>query len=427
MKPFALVTEWEDPKRAKGAELRATWGSLRIEVAGSPAHHVVTRYFDEGLNTVRNQVYLPLYPLAEWIAYHWFQLLHGTGRSGAGEHDIRRGSEGFALPHLRVWSLGAELRVVWTPSSDPRAGVQFLEGGEAVLPREQVEQELTGFLDKVVQRLDEAHIAGTPLQREWASIYQLDPQERQFCVAAASLGLDPFNLPEGKEEEILETASLLRPEILDEFLPAVSSDTLVDQARALAAALTALPEKGGPDEQVDAIRSQLRFPSKMELAWRRGYELARRARELLALSPGRVELATMEALTRPSEAAPLSRLPRVEGLIARNGTHAATALAPEFSRRREDSRRFALARALCEKLLLPSSSTSILTKERTTRQRVNRSFAAEFLAPAADLRARITAQSLSTDDVQDLADEFGVSTYTIENQIMNHHLAAIEE
>jgi hypothetical protein len=112
-----LVVEWEDPCGAKGDELRATWCRLAISVGQTP----VTRIEDERAQTVRDAVYCPAYPLAEWFAFNWWSLLNETERrtSAPEKHNIRFAREGFALPDLELFSEDSFVRAVWKPPHEP--------------------------------------------------------------------------------------------------------------------------------------------------------------------------------------------------------------------------------------------------------------------------------------------------------------------
>jgi hypothetical protein len=426
MSVLRIKTEWEDPKRAKGLELRATWGSLLVEVEHAGVVNTATRHYDRALDAIRGQVYAPLYPLAEWIAFHWFQLLHGAERfSDERNHDIRFGAEGFALPKLRLWSEGSDIRVAWSPTIDETARIEFLGGEEFALPRAPVEQELADFLNRVASRLQECGINDTPLQEEWAAILAMDSEERDYCVAAANLGLDPFDLPEMVEMRILKAGALVPQDIQEEFFPAASGESVLEEAEALASAIRELDQRREQGTSLDRLRSKITNSGTIRVAWQAGYELAHQTREALAIPSGRANLDTLISLTSPHSIDALSRLPRVEGLISRNCANSGSAVAPSFDQRRVESKKFATARLLCEALLLSSSRSALLTKERTTRQKLNRAFAAELLAPASELRTRVTGSEISQEEIQELAEEYEVSSYVIENQIKNHSLAAI--
>ena len=83
--------------------------------------------------------------------------------------------------------------------------------------------------------------------------------------------------------------------------------------------------------------------------------------------------------------------------------------------------RFLLCRALGE--VFYSRGDALLTKGATARQRLNRAFAAEFLAPSRSLAKRIVHPTVDGEQVDDLAEEFGVSTRVIQHQLENHQIA----
>lgn len=422
---FRILTEWEDPKRAKGEELRATWASLRVQLETNDFSKAVTWLYDKDFNTVRHQVFGPMYPLAEWMALHWFQMLHGTERSSERDQDIRFGAEGFALPRLRICSEGDHVRLRWVPYIHHGANVEFLGEGDFTLPRAQVESELYSFLNRVVARLEEHQISGTTLQTEWQGILELDREERDFCIAVASLGLDPFDLPEGMEERIQGVAGLLSSEVMEDFFPAATSESVLEEAEAVSAVIRHLQGLQKPNTQLEKVRQSMQMLEPGINPWVMGYEAARKTRTLLGVNAGPISL---DLLTELGDAAPVDELAsvkRVDGIVMRNGTSSAAAVQPDSFTKRKDNLKFSLARLLCERLMLQASATGLITREKTTRQKVNRAFAAELLAPAAELQKRLAHSEVSHEDIQDLADEFDVSSFVIEKQIQNHRLAMI--
>ena len=62
--------DWVDAEGIRGPELAATWAALCIRIGDS----VITRVLDARAKTVREFVYVPLYPLAEWLATNWWFL-----------------------------------------------------------------------------------------------------------------------------------------------------------------------------------------------------------------------------------------------------------------------------------------------------------------------------------------------------------------
>ena len=87
-----------------------------------------------------------------------------------------------------------------------------------------------------------------------------------------------------------------------------------------------------------------------------------------------------------------------------------------------------MARALGDYLARASPGPGLLSSLSTDRQAQSRAFAAEFLAPADALRARLAGNSsVEPERTDDLAREFGVSSEVIRRQIENHDMGAIVE
>ncbi len=70
MAQLSFDWDWMDAPGVNGPELAATWARLRIKAGKS----TVTRVLDERAKTVREHLYVPLYPMAEWLAANWWFL-----------------------------------------------------------------------------------------------------------------------------------------------------------------------------------------------------------------------------------------------------------------------------------------------------------------------------------------------------------------
>ena len=94
----------------------------------------------------------------------------------------------------------------------------------------------------------------------------------------------------------------------------------------------------------------------------------------------------------------------------------------------ESGRVFALCRALFEYLTTPEHGIALATGTYSERQKRNRAFAAEFIAPADKIADQIPARGcVSSEDIGVIAAEFGTSEFVIRGQIQNHRLATIQE
>jgi Zn-dependent peptidase ImmA (M78 family) len=109
-----------------------------------------------------------------------------------------------------------------------------------------------------------------------------------------------------------------------------------------------------------------------------------------------------------------------ETLVATNDREA-----PGFAinSRSERRKKFALCRGLFEYLTTTNGEPMLVTKEHTDRQKRNRAFAAEFLAPSDLLKRDISESYVDEDMVESLAQKYGVSPMLIAHQIENHDIA----
>ncbi len=181
--------EWQDPAGARGEELCATWASLSILIDGSP----VTELQDRQSKSVRTSVFLPLFPLAEWLADNWWFLQSEVERPDTARscdfdrrHNLRWAREGFALPSLRFVTLGKDVEAKWESLDIPEAGIRFLASGIAVLSGSAFGDTLRDFVNAVVERLDNRDLPRTTLHDQWLAIQEADAEEREFCDAAAA-------------------------------------------------------------------------------------------------------------------------------------------------------------------------------------------------------------------------------------------------
>ncbi len=198
-KDFKIDWNWESPLDAKGRELRATWGSLTI----SYKNEVITQVYDSSTKSVREHIYAPFYPLAEWIMLNWWFLMYEPYTSSKFthiedyliRHNISFAKEGYALPNLIIKPQGQTVSLKWgNIKNDTINGIRFINNGEATLLLDEVKDELLNFVGVVSERLKEHGINDTLLQEEWNAYKNISKDEEEFCKVAAFSGLDPYNI-----------------------------------------------------------------------------------------------------------------------------------------------------------------------------------------------------------------------------------------
>ncbi len=442
MADLTFEFEWVDPGGARGPELRATWARLELTAAGE----MITRVLDQQTRSVRDALYLPLYPVAEWIASNWWRLLYegpsphlADGNGYSSRHCLAEAGEGFALPALSLEPQGESLRLSWTPRKPLRTPLEFLGGGVSFLDREAVQAGLRELVDAVVGRLEEVGVEGTFLQDEWRALRDLEPDEEEFCRLAATLGLDPFQVPEDLAGKVIEAAEKVPLAVQEEFFASADLEILVEEAGALRETVDAASSPHEGLEPLRELRASFRASgragdSSVHSAAglpprKQGYDAARALRADLELDG--CPLASFGSLAEAlgvggraleGDIRTAQRLVTVDGLVALDREER-----PGFAVKAvtEPARRFTFCRELFEYLATSGSAPAIVTRGATHRQRRNRAFAAELLLPSAALRDRFPDGRATLEEANRVADEFAVSWAVLNHQLENHRIAEI--
>jgi len=434
MSELVFDFEWLDPLGARGAELRATWARLVISVDG----RIASRVLDQQSRTVREAVYLPLYPLAEWLVTNWWPLCFEIGSSERlkdpsyfGRHSLHAARDGYSLPPISFTALGDSVQISWQPELLSTHSVEFFESGTVHVTLESFQQSLRKFIGAVAARLDEQQVTDTLLETEWNVVNEMPAEEAEFCILAAELGLDPFATDQETNERIIEVATRIPESMRREFFSVASLAELTREAREISGAVGSARENTAELRPVCDLRHRLdsrRMPDSLP-PWTRGYTVARELRKTLGL--GNVPLPSFDTIADALgvsadelESAIIDQPPTVvfDALVATNSRNS-----PAFAvtRRPDTSARFQFCRGLYEFLSTADHGPWLVTKAPSDRQRRNRAFAAEFLAPAEAVREKVSGSVISGDEVEALATDFGVSSYVITHQLQNHRIATV--
>ena len=439
MRSFRFEYDWVDAENANGPELSATWASLRIVVYDS----IVTRVVDNRAKTVRDSIYVSIYPLAEWLATNWwFLATEYPNREKLIDpeflrrHSLISGREGYALPDLKITSYGGRTNLIWNRCAPEWTKVEFLEQGRASVGSEDFRQACAELIEGVVRRLEAVGIQDTLLQNEWHAIQrtETDREEREFCETVAGLGWDPYDLEETQIEDVLSMAEALG-ELTDEAVQVVDPKSLLQQSSDLISAIEVSKKRQLPLHHLNSDKNGPEFvqASGGTLPWEIGYQQAQHLRQQLHLDgqpiPTMEKLGSalgvdgelVEEITKPNDI--LANMPLIDGVVTINDDQNASFA---FRRSSDPGRRFAFCRGISEVISFPLHG-GMLTQSYSERQQRNRAFAAEFLAPSFSLRERITRQVVDDEEVEDLAEEFGVSPFVINHQIDNHQIAQLAE
>jgi len=396
----------------------ATFATVKITLGDK----IITRNYDHRAGSERDYINVPLYPLALFVAEHWWPLLYGTDKSRetffSVNHYIDSGMKGFSFPGLTAWSSGDEdVTVRVDTEENPFQTIEFFtaSNSQIAIPRDDLEANFYDLIRSVLSRLGD-RARDTELERAWNRVLHSrdDSEERAYCIAAGRLGIDPYDqdAPDISELSIDLPGDLFgdlcEASTIDEI--AAAADWVRESRRRLA------------DFPLVSIESFGAFPAKSPAmrAWEHGYEAARALRRHARLdseNPRRdIEALFGDAVSADAPFLEGRRPAAVEGLAGRETNNLRVAL----PRLKEQHRRYTLCRAAFLAWRNRDRAMTAVTTATTTEQQSSRAFAAELMAPAAWLKQRAGDSGLTESDVEEIADEIVCSDRAIEWQAHNH-------
>lgn len=415
--------EWLDDVEPSADRIaQHTMARISISVGGQ----VVTSVYDRYLKDYRDHLFVPLAHIAEWLAVNWWHLWYesanvsGEQRPGfLSRHDLAHAGNGFVLPRLIFTPMGGQIHVAarrWNPRYAP---LEFRTECFVMVGRDELEQEFRSLVDEVIARLRAKRTSFETLESEWRAIKSLDSDEREFCRAAALMGLDPFDIDEQTADHIARVWNQTDPAIRDEAFGAAQEDSLEAIQQWIDRSLESA-EQGQSGADWRMVRKAVRAGSVREsLPWWRGHHDARAVRGELDAAPGKFAFEEAGPRAIWSQVAP-SPVPRIHGCVASDSPSCVMVSRPE------PGRRFLLARALGDYIGREQPGPAILGTLDTARQAQSRAFAAEFLAPAEWIRKQAgSTVTIDGRSVNEFANELGVSSWVIRYQIHNHRIVDI--
>lgn len=412
-----FLTEWIEDGPNVSAEERATLCDFQITIG----REHLCRHRDLGSKERVDHLTIPAVHLAEGLATDWWSIFGGRDR----EHSIVHYRTGFAIPDLSFKFDGDVFEVLWKQLTSENPKLSFLSAGSESLSRSDVESTLSGFIERVVDRLAQAGLAHSEVTVRWSHVSNSRevPEEREFCEAAGALGIDPYLISEDDARLIEEAGKLFSEEALFEFLAGMESGG--NTLRSFGEFLDGLKEsEDRPKEEtrlpelpgiVEGLRGSIRRRTG-ERAWAPGYRAARALRGAIATDP-RERLPSVQAIASKlgtGEFRPGPTIPGIRALIARDEGGIRVHLCG--GREEMRSQTFSFARAIGDAVCFPSTPRSVVNNlHHAERQATGRAFAAELLAPVDSVLDMIDGGL----DGEEIADTFSVSPLVVDHQIEN--------
>jgi hypothetical protein len=333
-------------------------------------------------------------------------------------HELPAAGHGFVWPPLCFASDGESIRVISRPSpAFSQEPVHYLSDFDLTLPAREFEAGIDSLLDRVLRRLD--RLGETDLHVLWREVIaeRADRVQSAARKIEARLGYDPDEAPSSLLERLLELAAHVGAGAADEIAPVCAGSSPVD---ALNTVISRASQPGIPGEF--SLPQFAPVSNGTLLPWQRARQLAASVRksfglgseplsderlaEFLRISPDHLN-------EKPPVAAPL-------GLVVRTGND--PSLKFLFRKRSRPARRFEAARFIADYLTADASDRWLpITDASTARQKLQRSFAAEFLCPIDSLRSYL-GDEFPPEAFEDAAEHFGISEMAIKSHLANHHL-----
>jgi hypothetical protein len=417
---LAFVAEWKALERGTPAE-RACFSAFGIR------HGDVwlTEAEDWFAHSLTEKVYLSAFPLAEWLAWNWWRL-RWEPRTRAADwpvaHRLSTIGRGYVWPNVTIVSDGERVALIAEPTAKrPEEPLRYLARHTAIVTARAFEMALDQFMTQIGARLSLMGITESNFEKIWSEVVaeRSDPELAQRRKFEALLGADPDESDPEMIERLVADAQALGTDPMSE----IAADRPRTRSLLTAADLRGIAGSSGfAGSSDDRVRfaPQTPLPTCTEVpAWRLGATAARSLREqqhLGAVPISDVKLAELAGVAGQVLAA-TPQGGQMSFVLSETNGATQTVLRSKW----HESRRFELARLICDHLINPVDTLLPATRSATYRQKVQRSFAAEFLAPFDEVIARLDGEYDSYDSRKEVADHFEVSELTIRTALLNHH------
>jgi hypothetical protein len=416
------VETWLDGGDGEPA-VRATFGALSIS-GGLDVAAPLIEVEDTLARTVRRHIRVPAYLVAEWLLINWWRLRWEGPRERASwewrqVHCLSGIGGDHAWPSLEFSSDGDFVHLnVQSERAPDVAAVRYLRNESLDVPALDFESAVDRFVDMVEARVADLVPKDKRLSQLRAELSEERgrPSLARVCRWQALAGIDPGTASEDWLTAAETLAQDTGTQSSDEVLSAIP-----DLKNGLNSALNLIEAMKHSSTTIDlSTIPKVAAGPRRELPWVKGARLAQELRSRLRSVAGPLTDGTLGELLS-------SNLPLAGEVLARsalrggirngvNGGRTAIVL----TARRPQSQRFYLARLIAAAIVLdPDQHVVPITDSGTALQKIERSFAQEFLCPWASLDAFTDVHGTNDEGISEAAEYFQVTEWVVLSTLVN--------
>ena len=377
---------------AGSAEERAAFGKLTVVANG----RVMTEGVALGSNELQTGPHVSGYHLSEWLVRNWWRLAYEPTVTGDPEqtamdwdlaHWISTIGEGYVWPNIRIDSDGLRVTITSYASIDPyTTAFRYMGAARSeTVGVAGLREAVRNLAKQVLDMLGHSAAGQTELHDLWSRLQgELDDP---YAVAKrrveALLGLDTDEASPAELQTRLADAEVLGSDAVAELAAdATARGGRTMNADEIARVADAVGFAGSVADMVELpVDAAIPAWGSCE-AWRIGVATARAVRRRAGINDRPMGNATLASLAGTSANAITSRSRNADCIsfaIDADGNGTRIAMRSKW----ETGRRFDLARLTAERLFVNGISEPLrpATQSYTYRQKGQRAFAAELLAP----------------------------------------------
>lgn len=425
---FKISMQWAPPFTPCDTEEEISLGDMTIEAN----EQILTKNVSSITESLRNSIRVSSYPLALWFTAYWWRLLYEPIPSGEqieksyswkNSHSLASANSGYIWPNISFIPDGQFITVISSQQfSDSKLPLFYLGSKDAIIVDNQVFiSAIKDFIKLTIDRLNDFKKNNTNLHTLFMQLNN-EMEDEDFALyrrVEALLGYDPDEAPDNVIEKIETALKIFNKRILTELISACSINETASPIADLESAIS-MSKTGVKGKWTNPL--PIKIKSNMP-PWETGRFLAKKLRTAIGNTDKKIETKTLCDFLGITAKEISNSYPAHDRFSVShfNDDKLYINLKRESSSYYSTGRRFQISRLIGSLLAHTDENIFILSDCKTYSQKLQRAFAAEFLAPIDEVKNFIQ-KNVTTETIGKAADHFSVSPQTIAHSLTNHEI-----